>query len=258
MHYIALTGSGILMVGCILPWASSGANSLDILLSGLALLGGLSAFGVAVYNIANGHERLKGAYPIIGAICLMIGVYAYFLPHGTGGNAEVRRQAGLDEELVEGARRSGSAIFFIAGGGILLIGAAVNARRVPGESVACLFRHYGRQERGSTEGAPIKTSLHVISGAFKGQVIPIPEEGIVFGRDPSRCNLILQSSDISRMHARLTPSMTGSGAILEDLSSTNGTFLWEEGAWTRLSVPANIVARGRFRLGDEKNEFEIC
>ena len=172
MHYIALTGSGILMVGCILPWASSGANSLDILLSGLALLGGLSAFGVAVYNIANGHERLKGAYPIIGA--------------------------------------------------------------------------------------RIKTSLHVISGAFMGQVIPIPEEGIVFGRDPSRCNLILQSSDISRMHARLTPSMTGSGAILEDLSSTNGTFLWEEGAWTRLSVPVNIVARGRFRLGDEKNEFEIC
>ncbi len=54
------------------------------------------------------------------------------------------------------------------------------------------------------------------------QTIAFRGEAIVFGRDPG-CTQVLDSPMVSRRHARLTPS--GSGLLLEDLGSANGTFL---------------------------------
>lgn len=101
-----------------------------------------------------------------------------------------------------------------------------------------------------------KASVLVIAGNFMGQVIPIPPEGLVFGRDPARCNLVIQSPAVSRLHARLVGSVSG-GVVLEDLNSTNGVYILRGAEWMRMTAPVSMAPGGRFRLGDENNEFEI-
>jgi pSer/pThr/pTyr-binding forkhead associated (FHA) protein len=58
------------------------------------------------------------------------------------------------------------------------------------------------------------------SGPLDGQHIAL-DHPLVFGRD-SGCDIIIADRQISRYHARLTP--TPEGIILEDLGSKNGTF----------------------------------
>lgn len=63
--------------------------------------------------------------------------------------------------------------------------------------------------------------LRTVSGAGFGRSYPLTG-AIVVGRAPD-CSLRLDESGISRMHARLMP--TGDGVQLEDLGSTNGSFV---------------------------------
>jgi len=58
-------------------------------------------------------------------------------------------------------------------------------------------------------------------GPLKGQRWQLSET-IVLGRESS-CNVVIADRQISRFHARITP--TPEGAILEDLGSKNGTHL---------------------------------
>jgi DNA-binding winged helix-turn-helix (wHTH) protein len=57
------------------------------------------------------------------------------------------------------------------------------------------------------------------SGALKGQRFPI-KGALVLGREAG-CDVIVADRQVSRYHARLTP--TPEGVILEDLGSKNGT-----------------------------------
>src|ERR1051325_10241888 len=56
-------------------------------------------------------------------------------------------------------------------------------------------------------------------GPLKGQRWQLSQT-IVLGREPS-CDVVIVDRQISRFHARLTP--TNEGVILEDLGSKNGT-----------------------------------
>jgi len=100
-------------------------------------------------------------------------------------------------------------------------------------------------------------ALAGISGPYAGQQIPIPRDGIVMGRDASVCNLPVPSSSISRQHARLYYGVGQDSLILEDLGSTNGTFVLNNSTWTRISSPVTLTIFRRFRLGNSENEFEI-
>lgn len=101
------------------------------------------------------------------------------------------------------------------------------------------------------------TLLVGISGPYAGQQIPVPAEGLVMGRDPSLCSLVIQSQSVSRTHARLSPGPSPDSWILEDLNSTNGTFVMDKSSWVRVSAPVTLTIFKRFRLGDGGNEFEI-
>ncbi|HAY85161.1 MAG TPA: hypothetical protein DCY42_09645, partial [Chloroflexi bacterium] len=56
-------------------------------------------------------------------------------------------------------------------------------------------------------------------GPLKGQRWQL-DTPIVLGREPS-CDVVITDRQISRFHARLTPTLEG--VILEDLGSKNGT-----------------------------------
>lgn len=101
------------------------------------------------------------------------------------------------------------------------------------------------------------TLLVGMTGPYAGQQIPVPAEGLVMGRDPSSCSLVIQSPSVSRTHARLSPGPSPDSWILEDLNSTNGTYVLDKSSWVRVTEPVIMTIFKRFRLGDSSIEFEI-
>ena len=63
--------------------------------------------------------------------------------------------------------------------------------------------------------------LEIVEGPSAGQQIAL-DRAIVVGRGDD-ADLVLPDSQVSRHHARITPS--GEAAIIEDLDSANGTFI---------------------------------
>jgi hypothetical protein len=64
-------------------------------------------------------------------------------------------------------------------------------------------------------------TLEIVEGPNAGLQVPL-DRPVSIGRDPG-VELVLQDDLVSRHHARITPSR--GGATLEDLGSTNGTFV---------------------------------
>jgi pSer/pThr/pTyr-binding forkhead associated (FHA) protein len=60
------------------------------------------------------------------------------------------------------------------------------------------------------------------TGPTPGKVIDLTEDNLTIGREPSN-EIPINDAEISRKHARL--SMQGGNYVLEDLGSTNGTFV---------------------------------
>ena len=106
-------------------------------------------------------------------------------------------------------------------------------------------------------------TLTFMSGARDGEVVQLETTGsppsISIGRDASCELMISDDPDLSRRHARIFRS--GSSWMLEDLHSSNGTFIGEFQAARRLSGPTAIkegqifrVGLTRLRLGSAKDE----
>jgi pSer/pThr/pTyr-binding forkhead associated (FHA) protein len=64
-------------------------------------------------------------------------------------------------------------------------------------------------------------SLEIVEGPGAGRQVPLGEP-LVLGRDPG-VELVLADPQVSRRHARISPK--GAGAVVEDLGSSNGTFV---------------------------------
>ena len=74
-----------------------------------------------------------------------------------------------------------------------------------------------------TQGS--RASLHVIHSAdasAQGQVYPIGQEGLTLGREAGN-GIVISSDQASRRHARIL--VLAAGHVLQDLDSTNGTFV---------------------------------
>lgn len=67
--------------------------------------------------------------------------------------------------------------------------------------------------------------LVVIAGPLTGTTIPLTASAILIGRAPS-CTLVLDDDYSSSRHARIFPQ--GGQWYVEDLGSTNGTFIGEQ------------------------------
>ena len=83
-----------------------------------------------------------------------------------------------------------------------------------------------------------------------GRSFEVPAEGLEIGRDPN-CDLVLRSSDASRWHASVTPSLLG--YVLRD-TSTNGVWVNDR----RIAEQRVLGIGDIVRFGDEEFRFEAA
>jgi pSer/pThr/pTyr-binding forkhead associated (FHA) protein len=83
--------------------------------------------------------------------------------------------------------------------------------------------------------------LEIVEGNEQGRQLPL-QQPLEVGRDPS-VGLPLEDEQVSRKHARLEPA--GTGAKVEDLGSTNGTYVNDQ----PLVGPRELVPGDRVRVG---------
>lgn len=89
-------------------------------------------------------------------------------------------------------------------------------------------------------GAP--TKVVIVDGPDRGRSAPLTGAPVTFGRG-SECTIPLSDEYVSTQHARLL--FHDGQWYVEDLGSTNGTYLGKE----RLTRSAPVSARARVRLG---------
>ena len=100
--------------------------------------------------------------------------------------------------------------------------------------------------------APAKnrpTRLVVSEGPLRGTTLPLTSSAILIGRAPS-CTLVLDDDYSSSRHARIFPS--GDQWVLEDLGSTNGTFIGNQ----RVSAPTPLSPGTQVRIGQSVVELQ--
>ncbi len=68
----------------------------------------------------------------------------------------------------------------------------------------------------------MKCSLTVRTGPHEGTVFELDKETVILGRDVTN-DIVLSDAEVSRRHSRMT--LSPQGYVLEDLGSTNGTFV---------------------------------
>ncbi len=103
----------------------------------------------------------------------------------------------------------------------------------PSKSAATPPRQQPRQR-----GVP--TRMHVTGGRMSGTTMALGSTSITVGRDPS-CTLVLDDSYASTRHARIFPE--GGSWYVEDLGSTNGTYLGSERLYGTAALPAGVPVR---------------
>jgi serine phosphatase RsbU (regulator of sigma subunit) len=91
--------------------------------------------------------------------------------------------------------------------------------------------------------------LVAISGAESGKRIEIAEASFTIGRNPDQ-TLVIAEQSVSRRHARI--SIVDDGALVEDLGSTNGTFL--DGV--RLQAPQRMDHGRHVKFGERAFRYE--
>ncbi|CAN5724988.1 antibiotic biosynthesis regulator FhaB [soil metagenome] len=82
----------------------------------------------------------------------------------------------------------------------------------------------------------------VVEGDRKGKSLPLGDE-MVIGR-ASNCNLVLDDTYVSQVHARIYPK-DGGRLMVEDLGSTNGTYLNRR----RITAPAELQRGDQVKIG---------
>lgn len=120
-----------------------------------------------------------------------------------------------------------------------LFGRKVSAASLPAEASAAPAPKLSWRERRKKKSAP--TTLRITRGAQAGLTTPLGDS-LKIGRS-NDCQLILDDDYVSTNHARI---YSGSrGLMIEDLGSTNGTYVNDE----RVLTPTLIGTNDLIRIG---------
>ena len=92
------------------------------------------------------------------------------------------------------------------------------------------------------KGAGAARKLVVTGGTLQGTTVPLAGVPITIGRADDS-TLVLTDDYVSTRHARLVPR--GDGWVLEDLGSTNGTYLGRQ----RVTDPVPVAIGAQIRVG---------
>ena len=107
----------------------------------------------------------------------------------------------------------------------------------------------GRFGRGHSKRMP--QVLVVTEGPLTGTSLPLRGQAILIGRNPE-CALVLDDDYASGRHCRIYPDSSGrEGWLVEDLGSTNGTFIGRE----KLTSPQPVEVGTTLRIGKTVLEF---
>jgi predicted component of type VI protein secretion system len=91
--------------------------------------------------------------------------------------------------------------------------------------------------------------LVLIGGAGPGKRVEVGAEPVTIGRDEGQ-TLVFADSQVSRRHARI--SLVNGEAVVEDLGSTNGTFVHTE----RITAPLTLKEGDVVRIGSQILKYE--
>ncbi len=116
--------------------------------------------------------------------------------------------------------------------------------------IRTVHRHGYAFSGDAAEVARANTVAQRIGLVWQGRVLFLSEGENVIGRDPA-CGIWLDVSGVSRRHARIL--VRGSEATLEDLGSTNGTFVSD----TPVSAARRLVDGDVIRLGSAEVPVRI-
>ena len=97
----------------------------------------------------------------------------------------------------------------------------------------------GRQAPRKTKKVPRKAAL--VEGPRKGKTFDLGEE-LIIGRG-DKCQITLDDSYVSQVHARIFAK--GESFVLEDLGSTNGTYLNRR----RITAPVELQRGDQVKIG---------
>ena len=125
-----------------------------------------------------------------------------------------------------------------------LFGTRVTRRATPATPAPAglgAVRQPPRQDAAPRDGAMPRT-LVVTQGSLKGTTISLGQAPILIGRAPE-CTLVLEDDYASGRHARL--SLQQGTWMVEDLGSTNGTFLGRN----RVQAPTPVSPGSPVRIG---------
>jgi len=100
-----------------------------------------------------------------------------------------------------------------------------------------------------TRGSAGPTRLVVTEGPLRGTTLPLGSSAVLVGRAPS-CTLVLDDDYSSSRHARIFPQ--GDQWFVEDLGSTNGTFVGEQ----RVEQPTPVPTGTPVRVGQSLLELQ--
>ena len=101
---------------------------------------------------------------------------------------------------------------------------------------------------GRGSGRRIPRTLTVTEGSLAGTTVSLKETGVLLGRNPE-CTLVLDDDFASGRHARIF--LRDTGWLVEDLGSTNGTFLGS----SKMAQTMPVQVGSTLRIG--KTVFEL-
>ena len=110
-----------------------------------------------------------------------------------------------------------------------------------------------RREDQEEESLSTITTITATKGQYEGSIIEF-DGSVVIGRDPACAELIIDDSNVSRMHCTITFEPKDHTYMVTD-HSTNGTFIGRE----RLEKgKSRIVPKGTFIIiGQSGNNFRL-